>query len=862
MPDGTGEDLPRLPPRLSRDVPAQQLALDLLGMAQRPSPHLDADWPPFEEPSLVPLHWSRRAIVFARVLALAWGLAVVLFALRVRSKVENGDSAADTSIDRIARLGVVAVAIVALTGWLWCDRVTRNLHRLGGRLPGRPRCLSAWSLPLAWAAILWLTVLRMEPTGEFDVRPTIVVTLVVLSIWRPYSLVRRIVATLSRLRSDGLIGAGYVFDLSAYGLLWWQLASWPSPGTPVTAGRTDALLGVSAAAVVCLALNIGAWTWLTHNVRVAQIDRVLALRTRHDHRELRLRGINPMDPEIRWALLRIRQEEELERFAAAEREQGAPEPEPTGITVVADSAPMLDDDRSTVSAGPSADVPPLVTEIVTSDARHEIIADLVAHIASAETQANKIIADLVEEAADDANSSLADTSMGQLAAALSNLPTRPGAPEESDVAESTEPVDGSTTDVVEEPAKTDTAPVPAEAVEVDDIPEQPAPAAARGASTESFSEVAARLRSRLRSARDEHARPTTVDPVSPRTAAEDRAARLAQRFDSASQRGDHSAAPLVARTVEGTGELAHDSASRAADSLVARLAHEDNGAGGEDAASRIDRLAGRLGATGPPQPRSLLARLEEYGIRPDPTANEPLTSLADEFRREEERWIPPRLYQLEAVRYLLLVGIAAVSLTSAWIVTRTVSAGDGLVNGEIAPADLESINIARRAFVTTMSVSLTLVSLWGAVFMTHARRAGKPDTREWRAYVLLALGALLNVLAFVTDGDDRGAVSLMCTGGCLAAALGTVAIVAPAARWFERRSLAMMFWAAGLASVAVVSWIGGLQAPVEASDALGALTFVAAVQAIAAAVVVVIAALNTSDFEDAIRLSPNMTEPR
>jgi hypothetical protein len=188
-----------------------------------------------------------------------------------------------------------------------------------------------------------------------------------------------------------------------------------------------------------------------------------------------------------------------------------------------------------------------------------------------------------------------------------------------------------------------------------------------------------------------------------------------------------------------------------------------------------------------------------------------------------------------------------------------VSAGGELVDGQIAPADVDGINIARRVFVTALSVSFTLASLWGAVFLTHARRAGMADTREWRGYVLLAVTSLLNGIAFAADGDERGTLSLLCMCGSLAAALATAAIVAPASRWFERPTRALMFWPAGLAFLAVVSWLGGLQRPVEPTDGLEALTFVAALQAIAAATIVVIAASSTADLEDAVRLSPGMT---
>ena len=212
------------------------------------------------------------------------------------------------------------------------------------------------------------------------------------------------------------------------------------------------------------------------------------------------------------------------------------------------------------------------------------------------------------------------------------------------------------------------------------------------------------------------------------------------------------------------------------------------------------------------------------------------------------------------MRYLLLIGIVVVAATSAWIVTRAVSVGGELVNGQIAPADLDRINVARRAFVTALGVTLALVTLWCAVLVSHARRAGASDVREWLTYLLLAAAGALNVVSFVIDGDTRGTTSLLCVMACLVAALTAVAFVAPIARWFDRRIVALVTWTAGLAFVTVISWLGGLQRVIEPTDALEAISFVAALQAIATAVVVVIAALSTSDLEDAIRLSPALAE--
>jgi hypothetical protein len=762
------------------------------------------------------------AVIVARVVAFAWSLGVVIFALHVRS---NAGEAGDSSIEHLGRLGLIVAALIALTGWVWSDRVTRNVHRLGGRLPTRLRCVSAWALPLAWAALLWLTVLRIDPTEVFDVRPMIIVAVMAAAVWRPYALVRRIVATLTRIRSDALIGTGYVFDLSAFGLLWWQLARWPSNASSVDAGQADVLLGVSAAAAVGLGFSVAVWTLLALDVEQAEGDRLLALRTRHDHRHLRLRGINPMDPEVRWALLRIRQEEELERRAAEEHghvpRMPAPAPAAQPREVVAEEGsiaidpvevappfqspeiePVRPEEGLPTSAheaapaaepAPAADeaseaVAPPLSEILDSDAGEQIIAELVDEIATAETSA-QILAELVEEVAAEQPPEIAVEPVGL-------------------------------------------TPAP------DEETGQQAEAEPQADAEEPRTDLAARLRARLsagptpRLAARSH---PTIEPVEEQAPV----SRLARRLDMAGAGSrEQQREPSVSR-------IAAASAPAAAEAEIS---------------SRRDRFAQRLGDSGDAarSQRSLLERLEEYGITPNVSGGEPVPSLADEFRQEEERWIPPRLYELEAVRYLLLVGIVVVAVTSAWIVTRTVSVGGDLVGGQIAPEDLDRINVARRSFVTALSVTLTLVVLWSAVFVSHARRAGAPQTREWLTYSLLAVTIALNVVSFVADGDTRATLSLACLTACVIAALAAVALLAPIAGWFERRTVGLTVWTTGLAFVMVISWLGGLQQPIEPTDALEALTFVAALQAIAAAVVVVIAALSTSDLEDAIRLSPTL----
>jgi hypothetical protein len=693
MAGALGDHPPRLPPRTPPDSSARQLQLDLSTHEHR-ARQLEADWPPFQEPRLLSLKAARRIVSMSRLIAFAWAGAVVLIAIEAREGAHAGDQGAHIPVGRV---GMGVAVTFHLAGWLWSDRATRNVHRLGGRRPNRLRCVSAWSLPLVWAALLTMMVVRMEPTDIVDVRPAIVVSLMAVTAWRPYSLVRRILTSLSRVRSDGLLGTAYVLDLSAFGLLWWQLATWPTSIGPADVERMDVIIGIASASAIGLGVNVAVWAVLAGDVERAQAHRLLALRTRHDHRNLRLRGIDPMDAEVRLALLRIRQDEELAwRAAAHETTDTAARSghlEPRAAPPARAPAP---------STGPTPDqLDPVVAEIVASDAGREIISELVGEIAASEHSADVIAA-------------LAD-------------------------------------------------------------------------------EVASEVRSRTM------------------------AADLRGHFRSALDMG------------------------------LARV--------------RIEPTTQSVAGPGDDPVGSLLERLEPFGIRPRDGPGEQFAIPIDVEPEHDHRLIPPRLYRLEAIRYLLLIGIVALAASSAWIVSRSVSVGE-LPNGHIPVADLERINHARRAFVTALGISVTLVSIWCCAVADHARRAGmnNPRPRVALCYGLMCTAVLLNAVSLVRDADTRGAISLLCVFGSLGAALLAIAAVMPTVRWFERGTVGLVSWVTGLSWLVSLSWAGGLQRPVEATDAVGSLTFVAVLQAIVASVVTVLAALNTSDIEDAVRLSPVLAE--
>lgn len=271
-------------------------------------------WEPYQEPELLSLRAARRMVLASRCAVLGWAVATLIVAVRARTRLLDGTQ--DVAALRwMASLGVAPAIAVAAAGWFWCDRTTRNIHRLSGRLPGRFRCITAWSAPIVWTAVLVATVLRLG-ASEFDVRPMIITLVFVTAMWRPYSLVRRLIRSLIRINSDLLVGAAFVLGLGSMGLLWWRVQTLPRVSDVDDVG-VGGVIGLAAFAVIAAGCNVAVWSYLLRDVDRAVEHRRVALRTRHDHNQLRRRGIDPLDPEVRLALQRIREEDEAAGAAAA-----------------------------------------------------------------------------------------------------------------------------------------------------------------------------------------------------------------------------------------------------------------------------------------------------------------------------------------------------------------------------------------------------------------------------------------------------------------------------------------------------------------------------------------------------------------
>jgi hypothetical protein len=263
------------------------------------------DFAPYRPPVIHLSPTPRRLMIAARSLGVVWAVVLLVQMIAARSDTSAPDVA---TVESVGWGGLVVIAGIAISGWIWSDQKARNIRLLDGSLPSRVRCLSAWLVPLATVAVLDFSIARLEPTGDFDVRPMILAVPFIVSMWRPYSLVRRILATLIRIRSDELLVSAYLVDLAAFGLLWRSFTVWTGRSGPVTDGDLDSLIGIQAAIALTLGISVVAWIAISRSTDRAQEHRAVGHRTRYEHRMMRLRGVDPMDPEVWWTLVRRRAE--------------------------------------------------------------------------------------------------------------------------------------------------------------------------------------------------------------------------------------------------------------------------------------------------------------------------------------------------------------------------------------------------------------------------------------------------------------------------------------------------------------------------------------------------------------------------
>lgn len=788
----------------------------------------DLDFAPYEEPELETGRRAHAFVMLARFVSLGWVVAVTTAAFITRSDPGSVDA---SLVRNIGWFGVAVVAALAVTGWAWSDRLTRNLRRLDGRLPSRLRCVTGWLVPVATVVLLAITIVRLEPTEVVDVRPAIIAAIFASVVWRPYSLVRRILATLIRLRSDALLAAGYVLDLVAFGLLWWRLTVW-GDGAELSRGDVDIMVGIGAAVSVAMAANVLVWRAIVRAGDRAEAHRASSQRTRYEHRMLRLRGVDPTDPEVWWALVQRRADEQRaeEQRIAAEREAEA--------RAADGSEPAV----------PAPTVVPTVDELVDSVKQRHSVA--------------------FRRLGDEQSGELEQRLREQFSTVVGDLGGLP----------LTGPAPAPATDdrLDEHPAGEQPDGDGAEGVPAGDVLTEPPPAQPPVGTPDASPISADRSFSILKALAERDVGAPVADDEPADVAAAESPADAPPATEDVAEETETAAVGDVAAESDAAAE-----AAAATDGLspLERLAIR-TAESGERAAPRADALRDRLEAaaasTGEVDPVSALRR--RLGL--DETVEDvksPLEQLLGqagtvqveaalaERRQQElderptERLVPPRLYALEWARLLLVTAFAIVTAASAWMLTETLGSG-GSSDGAIG-LDALDVDLARRAFVGAYSVAIALIPLWTFLVLTYARRCGMVDARPRIHLGLFAMAVALCTVAFVVDGGTRGGTSalLLIPGAIIAAAAGY--LVEPARYWFELPSVTLTIWTVAVPVTLGLAWVGGLVGRVGESASLQVLAFFTVCTALLSALVTVLVALSAADIEDEIRLSPELAVP-
>jgi DNA ligase-1 len=702
---------PRLPTAVdepSRDGRTNEpiTATPLLGAAhpRNAALNIDFDFPPYEPPMLDRSAVPLRAVLAARFAALAWVLAMAVAAVAARWSADGGAVDGET-VTVLGQFVVAVAAAIVLTGWWWSDQRTRNLHRLDGRRPGRVRCVTAWIAPLVGVSFLVFAIVPLEPTELLDLRPIVITLVFPIVLWRPYSLARRIFATLIRLRFDALIVVAFLFDVVSFGLIWWWLSVWPSADESALAGEIDVMVGIGFAVSLTMAISALVWFLLLRAGVAAEGHREASQRTRYEHRMLRLRGADPTEPAVWWALVQRRADEQRE----IEQSTGT---DGVGTSLATVGAPTV-------------------------EALLENVRQRNGHA-------------LRRLGVDDSNELL-----GRLRTQFANVIGEPsmrrpapasGVVAEPEQAEREQLRKGQRSD---EPPSSERVPEPAQG----------------GVVAPPKSERFSRIRQSL-----------SVDPE-------------------------------LAAMVEATP-----------------MEHLLDYAGAVQVEAAVAEQNRRLAEAAP-----------------------------------EERMLPPTLYRLEAVRFLLLLSLGAATVAALWLVNRTLTAGSATIAS--ASEKASDIDEARRVLMIALSASLVLIPLWTWVAAIYARRCDATERRHGPALALFIVSAGVSTASALIDGDERGLDSFLLLIVIVACASAAGLSLLQARAWFGLRSVSVVVWAAVLPLTLAVLWFGGLAEPTERVDSLQSMTLAAVLTALACGLVVVLVSLSTEDFEDEVKLSPELAVP-
>lgn len=258
---------------------------------------------PFVAPEIGRFEVVRALLLAVRVAMTVWAFTLGAVAARSADDVVSLDRAVRT----LTVIGVVIAALWFVLGAVWAVLRTRNVRRLDGRYPTRWRAARVWVYAPVWITLMSFTLVRLEPHPDLDIRPPIIVVGFVLAMQPVYRIVQRIFKSLVRVRPDAATFVLFLVDTIAFGLIWWRIADWPDRAVDIDSTTTDLITSAAFAAAIALLVGLLAAVYLDLEADCAEDTRLLALRTRHDHRIARLQGLDPLESATRWALWTARQ---------------------------------------------------------------------------------------------------------------------------------------------------------------------------------------------------------------------------------------------------------------------------------------------------------------------------------------------------------------------------------------------------------------------------------------------------------------------------------------------------------------------------------------------------------------------------
>lgn len=699
LPDRGASTVPRLPdhPTGVRPADAVTVAPSVASRPQRGTTArrsvTDVEFEPYVEPVLTTSRSTRLGVIGARAAACTWVLVLLAVALTERSGTGPFDPGL---VERLGRQGgAIVVLSLALTGWLWSDHLVRTLMQLDGRKPTRLRCATAWWSPVLVALALAALVVRMEPTSPADVRPAIIVVAFGFAMWRPYALLRRVLFSLTRLRSDSLIASGYILDVLTFGFLWWRLSLLDDR---VSGGEVDILVGALGATVISMALSAAVWRSLLRAADDAVAHRRSSQRTRYEHRMLRLRGVDPTDPEVWWELVQRRADEEREAAATDE-----------------------DAERAEL---------PTVDALIESARREHTVA--------------------FRRLGEEDSSELEERLRTEFTAILGDAVDTP-TPEHLDL-------------------PTDT-----------------------GADTPERS-------------------PTSLTPDEPEVPGDDQA-------EQSTPTGRRQEDPIEAMRRRARGREETKTERSDFEQLISRA-----GSLQIDAALAAQRRKDRQ--TGP-----------------------------------GERLLPPRLFVIEALRFVTATTLAVVTLATAWLVITSMSSEAAAGTDRLSASVIDDLELGRQFFWGFFTVGAALVPLWSHAIMRRARDAGVDGLRLRRVRVLAVIATIACAAGFVLDGSERGIVTLLVAVPIVWSAVSAGFCVEPVRTWFSLPSATLTACISTLPVIVGLAWLAGLVGSIEPTVSLQRLAFTTILLTLACVRVTVMFVLTSLDVEAAIRTSPQLALP-